>query len=40
MFMHVRSHAREPSDRNSAMWMHWHGNRQADAMAARMLAAK
>ena len=40
MFMHVRSHAREPSDQSSATWMHWHGNRQADAMASHVLAAK
>ena len=37
MFMHVRSHAREPPDRSSATWMHWNGNKQADAIAARVL---
>ena len=36
-FMHVRSHAREPSDRSSAAWMHWHGNMQADRMAVQVL---
>lgn len=36
-FMHIMSHAREPSDLSSAAWIHWNGNRQADAMAARVL---
>lgn len=32
-YVHVRSHQREPKDKNSAEWERWFGNKQADKLA-------
>ena len=32
-FVHINSHLKEPSNRNSVEWRLWHGNDMADRLA-------
>ena len=34
-FVHVNSHTREPSNKNSVEWKIWHGNEMADQLAKK-----
>ena len=34
-FVHVNSHTREPSNKNSVEWRLWHGNEMADQLAKK-----
>ena len=34
-FVHVNSHTREPSNKNSVEWRIWHGNEMADQLAKK-----
>jgi ribonuclease HI len=33
VFKHVRGHKKEPSDKETEDWRHWHGNNQSDILA-------
>ena len=38
-YSHVRSHQKEPTDKNSSKWQHWQGNKIADELANKAMTS-